>query len=48
MILTAAVAEPFHDYETPLLVVGAVLLVSAHVPRRRHTRIAFYYNKDQH
>ncbi|MEM9233405.1 MAG: MerC domain-containing protein [Pseudomonadota bacterium] len=33
LLTLAAFAEPLHDYETPLTVIGAVLLASAHLRR---------------
>ena len=37
-LVAAAFVEPLHDYETPLTVIGALMLASAHILRwKRHT-----------
>ena len=41
LLMAGAFVEALHDYETPLTVIGALLLASAHVRRwLRHTRAA--------
>lgn len=48
LLLVAAFAQPLHDYETPLTVIGAVLLASAHILRWRRLQFQPSHQEDQH
>lgn len=48
LLLAAAFAEPLHDYESPLTVVGAAVLAAAHVLRWRRLQSRSSHQKDLH